>query len=299
MYKNPQASDQAKRLRGALTEFGASVTHAQALEVLARIDGVRTLHVAQAKNNSGVRIADVSRQQAEVLMFDSLGKFQGRLPTLLAELRTLVHLDARETDELYRSIFREEHPVVVSDSYGHISAEELPDAFERLVKKLQTVLVAQAQAPERQNDSPLYEGPVLDWRVVEDDGDVPQHCRDAAYRIKVERVGHQFYVSLTAANSRPEDLEGQPQLGLIIEVNEGLPCVHVNNDVYGDNVVAIFSTADGLYLRPGDQDSFVCTGVPGPELPQLHAHWLHETQPPFQHLPARNHAFLVNRLEAD
>jgi hypothetical protein len=295
MYKNPQLSDTAKRLRTELNNFGCTVTHAQALEIAARLEGARTLHVAQAKKNAGVKIASVAKAQAQAVMFESLGAYVGRVDTLMAELDTLPHLTARDADELYRRIFRRENPVVLRSSED-VRADDIPVEFAKLVQRLQDVLVAQAQAPQPQESDPLYEGPMLDWRVLEDD-DAPAYCREQAYRVVVKRSGHQFYVDIAPPHESPEDLDGKPQLSLFIEVNNGLPCVHMGNHLFNDQVLTVFSTQDGLYLRPDANDLFIRTGVPGEELPGLQAQYERETEGPFSARAAMNHAFIAAQYE--
>ena len=152
MYKNPQHSDQAKRLREELARFGAVLSHAQALEVTARIEGARTLHVAQAKNNAGVRIQDVARRQAQGLLFESMGRFEGNLEGLLEELKALgVLADAGDTwavEAAHHKLLRQEDSPVVTPTYGdNLHAWELPGVFEVMVRQLTEVLQAAAKAP--------------------------------------------------------------------------------------------------------------------------------------------------------
>lgn len=299
MYKNPQLSDTARQLNASLQQFGIELPHAKCLEVLARMDGARTLHVAQARNNAGVRIADVAQAQAEAVMFESLGRYEGRLDSLLAELRSLRLMDdAREVDQLFGSIFRSGDGPVLSAGYGQLTAEEIPDAFDSLVERLKAVLVAKAKAPEVQEPSPLFEGPMLDWNLEQDpqDESLAEKIRQARYRVKVQRDGSQLYVDIAPAHQVPDELEGRAQLSLFIEVNQGLPCVHLSNDLYGDQVLTIFGAAEGLYLRPNDSQLSIRTGVlDAKEHPELAEIQRHETQPPFQRGLSSNHAFIVTK----
>jgi hypothetical protein len=293
MYKNPQRSDQAKRLREELAKFGASVSHAQALEVTARLEGARTLHVAGARHNAGVRIADAARAQAQALMFESLGRFEGKLDALLEELKLLSVLDdAQEVDERFGAVFRVGNGPVVSPGFDHLRADAIPQAFDNLTARLQAVLVAQAKVQEQQVRSPLYEGPMVDWAVAENADSLPEHRRSARYVATVNRDGHQLYLDVAPAHEAPEDIKGKPQMTLFVEVNEGLPCVHISNDRYGDQVLTVFMTEDGLYLRPNANDLPIRTGMPNPELtPGLARIYEAETAPrPFM---THNHAFIV------
>ena len=40
--------------------------------------------------------------------------------------------------------------------------------------------------------------------------------------------------------------------GLIVEINHGVPCLHVSNDVMGDNVLHLFATQQGIAVVPED-----------------------------------------------
>lgn len=197
MYKNPELTEKAKRLRTVLASLNLPLSHAQALEACSRLEGARTLHVAQASKP------------------------------------------------------------------------------------------AKAAEPE---DAPLFQGPMLDWTVHDNDGnDIPEH-RQARYEVKVQRSQSQFFVDITPEGLTPDDLSGQHQMSLFIEVNEGLPCVHITNDVLGDQVLTVFATNDGLYLRPDSSDLAIRTGVLNSELePSLSELHMRETAG----LPSFNRAFIV------
>lgn len=61
----------------------------------------------------------------------------------------------------------------------------------------------------------------------------------------------------TAENSNQMD-----SLSLVIEINDGVPCVHVSNDLIGDQRLAIFSTRDGVLVRTSESEMTVlpCDG---------------------------------------
>jgi hypothetical protein len=275
MYKDPQLSDAAKRLRSVLSDFKLKLTHAQALEVCSRLEGSRTLHVAHARKNAGVSVAAAAYEQACVVMFDSLGPFEGRVDELLQRLEALrVETDAAEVDRQYRAIFKCEHPVALSAGFDHLSAEDVPAAFAALVGRLNKKLNELAKPSKEQARSPLFQGPMLHWMAHSaDEVEELKPHRKVRYEVKIERSVSQFYVDIAPEHASPDDLTGQHQMGLFIEVNEGLPCVHITNDVFGDQVLTVFATKDGLYLRPDGQEFSIRTGVPGeshPSLDELH-----------------------------
>lgn len=267
MYKNPQTSDQARQLREELAKFGVTLPHAKALEVVARLAGDRTLHVAQAKNNAGVRIAAVARRQAQAVMFVSLGRFENNFEGFLAELQAITMLaeasDAAELDRAFRALFRSEGAPELRSGFD-LRAEEMLAEFDKLVGELSAVLVEQARAPAESPDEGLfYQGPMFDWQVFDNGLDaVPEALRQRyEMTLKQAKSGSQFYLDIAPLHKEIEELDGRPQLGVIVEVNQGVPCVHLTNSIYGDQVLSVFATEDGLYLRPEAQQ-YICTGMP-------------------------------------
>lgn len=267
MYKNPQTSDQARRLREELAKFGIELQHAKALEVVARLAGERTLHVAQAKKNAGVRIAAVARRQAQAVMFKSLGRFEGNVDGLMAELQVLqvlaVGKDAAALDQGYRSLFRASDSPELRAGFD-VPAEELVGEFDKLVTELAAVLSEQARAPYEDPIVGLeYEGPMLDWQAFEHGLEaIPEVLRQRyVMTLKQNKNGSQFYLDIAPEYQEPEELDGRPQLGVIVEINQGVPCVHLTNSIYGDQVLSVFATEDGLYLRPESRE-YIRTGTP-------------------------------------
>jgi hypothetical protein len=284
MYKNPQTSDQARRLRDELAKFDIKLPHAQALEVVARLAGERTLHVAQAKNNAGVRIAAVARRQAQAVMFVSLGRFEGNFEGLLAELQALALLansdDAAALDRAFRALFRSEGAPELRAGFD-LRAEEVLAEFNKLVGELTAVLVAEARAPAQAPDEGLfYQGPMFDWQVFDNGLDaVPEALRQRyEMTLKQAKSGSQFYLDVAPQHQEPEEIDGRPQLGIIVEVNQGVPCVHLTNSLYGDQVLSVFATEDGLYLRPEAQQ-YIRTGMPDVQCnPALAAVYARDTE---------------------
>ncbi len=269
MYKNPELSAQSKNLRTALKEAGFEVSHAQALELMARAQGNRTLHVAQAKKaRQGLNVADLALSQASSLMFDTLGRYEGNIRGLLESIRAGFALEetegSRAVEAAMSDIFEQEDSPRVSELFDRLRLDELPSEFDQLVQRLQSVLVAASGAPVPAPNAEhlLYEGPMLDWRVQEgfDLAELPAHQR-TRYDVRVNRSGHQLYVDIAVPHQTPEDLDGTDQLSLFIEVNEGRPCVHLTNSRYGDQVLTVFAVRDGLYLRPDASDLAIRTGA--------------------------------------
>lgn len=268
MYTNPELSAQAKLLRAELQARGLTLTHAQTLEVFAKSHGARTLHVAQAKTaRQGVNIEQLATRQTAELMFETLGRFEGQVDGLLDAISVGFALEAsqgsRAVEAAMHVLFEQPDSPVVSPAFEGLRVDELPAQFALVKQRLLQTLEAVTGAPRSEPESPrdVYRGPMRDWRLQEgvDTAAVPAH-HQTAFEVRVQREGHQLYIDIAPPHAQPDDVQGTDQLSLFIEVNEGRPCVHVSNDCYGDQVLTLFSTRDGLYLRPDSQDLSIRTG---------------------------------------
>ncbi|WP_419653085.1 hypothetical protein, partial [Thiolapillus sp.] len=84
-----------------------------------------------------------------------------------------------------------------------------------------------------------------DWRIQCDES-VPPHHADY-YDIEVHpRDGASLDICVTHRQ--------YPSFGmsLIVEINQGVPCIHVSNDVMGDNALHLFATQEGIAVAPDD-----------------------------------------------
>ncbi len=277
MYKNPELSAQAKSLRKELATLGLLLSHAQTLELLAKSQGARTLHVANAKHNKqGVDIERLALAQASALMFESLGPYESDVRGLLDAIKAGFDLEdsggSRAVEAEMHRLFGGEGAAKVQPAFDAHRLDELPMVFEALYRGLLQTLTSTFGVQAKADDGKLYRGPFLDWRVQEGTplSELPAHQR-TAFEVEVARNACQLYVDISLPHSSPEELEGTAQMSLFIEVNEGRPCVHLTNDRYGDQVLTVFATADGLYLRPDSEELSIRTGAPneGSELRQL------------------------------
>lgn len=74
------------------------------------------------------------------------------------------------------------------------------------------------------------------------------------YDLKIRSTDSQAFIDISPEGINTiEALEGLPQLSLLIEVNQGLPCVHVYSDLHGEVVQTLFAGHDSkLIMRPGE-----------------------------------------------
>lgn len=104
--------------------------------------------------------------------------------------------------------------------------------------------------PVSTEDAVIIDRRIQDWRL--DEGslleDLPAgDCQ--AYRLEVSDRGCQMRIGIAPRHRKPTELNGKDQMDLFVEINDGIPCVHVTNCLYGDVVISIFATKEGLILR--------------------------------------------------
>jgi hypothetical protein len=305
-YKDPQLSAQAKRVRNELTKYGATITHAQALELVAHMQGARTVHVAQARNNAPIDIRELAMHQAAGLAFESTGRYGRNVQGLIAAIRAAFDkstLGSRCVEDAVHHIFGTEDSPKVSKMFDHLKLEDLPAHFDATVESLIESLEFKAKASEASKvseDNTVFETKVYDWRVSDGSTlpELPPHHRNQ-FDLRVTRSANQLFVDMAPAGVPVDQLveSNVPQMTLFIEVNEGRPCVHLSNSIYGDQVLTVFFTTEGLYLRPQHTGNFIRTGTPsGPVMREL----AEELNAPFLASPhiSMNNAFIVNDVNS-
>ena len=175
MYKSPELSQMAKVLKSELALKGLLLSHSQSMELTAKMQGSRTLHVEQARP-------------------------------------------------------------------GSLAPEREPKDLTH-------------------DEDVLYCGAIQDW--ARDEGvDNLTALQQRTFKAEVKKSGSQFFVEISLPHERLDEIDGTDQLSLFIEINQGLPCVHISNDLFGDQVLTVFASKDGLYLRPDSLDLSIQTGSP-------------------------------------
>jgi hypothetical protein len=101
----------------------------------------------------------------------------------------------------------------------------------------------------------VYRATAVDWRLADDPkiglDEVPQEQR-RKYDFIVEEYGSQFRVMLKPEGIDMDSFPGQPLLDMLVEVNEGVPCVHLTNDPSDAQLLTVFGTSEGILARPDD-----------------------------------------------
>lgn len=272
MYKLPQLSQQAKALKSCLSKKGISFSLAQCQELLAQVQSHTNLHVAQAKKHKqGIPVQLLAQAQAATTVFASLGRYAGLVDSFWTDVKAALALEATEGSRGVEAALHdvlEVGGVAFNAPYDLVPIHELPALYRRLVERLEAQLRDMTQAPETAfRDRALVNTTAFDWRVQEGHklDDIPAHHRNA-YNLRVAQDGYQVYVDI-----EPKAKEDDAQLSLFIEINEGLPCVHMTHKIFGDMVLSVFATKEGLYCRSGDGKTPPRMGRPaeGTQMAQL------------------------------
>lgn len=258
MYKTPELTQMAKVLAQEMTERGVTLKHTQAMATVARMLGARTLQVAQGNPDfsAGVRARALAIEQAARVMFDTLGRFEGNPYAVLAAIRAGFALEttqgSRAVEQAMHKLFEQPDSPVVSEAYATHAVNELPALFDALAERLAASLLA-GRNRKRSDSEVLHHGSMFDYRVGEGArlDELPEGHR-SQFEVKVQRHGQQLVLDVALPHVNPDDLAGTDQLSLWVEINEGRPCVHVSNDLYGDMVLSLFATRDGLVVRPDE-----------------------------------------------
>lgn len=275
MYKTPELSQMAKILAEELGAHGVNLKHTQALVMVARMLGARTLQAAQASAEvqAGVRARACALAQAARVMFDTLGRFEDEPYGVISAIRHALargeHAGSRAVEQAMHELFGQADSPVVSAAYEAHPVAALPELFDALIERLAAPLRHDAQRAPEANET-LYQGEMLDWRVGEGSAleELPETHR-ARFEVRVQRSGQQMLLEIAHPHARPDDIEGTDQLSLWVEVNAGRPCVHLSNDIYGDMLLTVFATRDGLVLRPDESEPMAAHAPQGTALAEF------------------------------
>lgn len=255
MQTQPEISRDAKALTAALKTLGVALKHTQAMEVVARMHGARNLATLQAGSRFKPDVATLAREHAISQMFAATGRYGLDVDVLFGEIEAAYRLESsRDTEQALFHVFETVGaPVLlphIRDTYRvdqlqEVFARFFSDAARLVERTLVDTKALAAKAPDL-----LYRGYMEDWRIQE--GTPAEELEEEAQRrfdVKLTRSGSQFYMDIALPHASPEDLEGTDQLTLMVEVNEGKPCVHLSNQMYGDCALTVFGAGKGLYVR--------------------------------------------------
>lgn len=142
---------------------------------------------------------------------------------------------------LARNVWALHDPEGWQDELATLGDEDkalIPDATE--VKKTRAALKAllvNNVDEEEENEVSL---PMVDWRIPE--GEPVEDPEDKKQYRMVARLGNQNFIEIL-------DEKGEPRFGLVLEINNGVPAMHIDTDG-GDTLLHIHAVHGGLVLTP-------------------------------------------------
>lgn len=123
---------------------------------------------------------------------------------------------------------------------------------------IRTAYARQGVAAPRPLEEPnkvVFRASAVDWRLADNPqantDEVPQSHR-RRYDVVVEHFGSQLRCLMKPEGVHMDNFEGQPVLDMLLEINEGIPCVHMTNDPADAMCVTVLGHAQGLIVRPDD-----------------------------------------------
>jgi len=151
------------------------------------------------------------------------------------------------------------------DSYRAMKAFEDQSAPSNAVVQVAPVDGRPLETAERV----VFRTSTTDWQLAQNPNisldEVPQERRKK-YDVIVEDEGHALRVLVKPEGIGLDNFQGHPVLDMLIEINEGLPCVHMTNDPADSMVLTVFATAAGLLARPDDSELMPTNDLRAPEM---------------------------------
>lgn len=99
----------------------------------------------------------------------------------------------------------------------------------------------------------VFRAEAVDWQLAYDSDigldEVPAHHR-TTFDVIMEQQGSQFRVLMKPKGVHLDNFDGNPVLDVLLEINHGVPCVHLTNDPADEMLVTVFATKLGLVVRP-------------------------------------------------
>lgn len=130
-------------------------------------------------------------------------------------------------------------------------------------RNLHAYQAGEANAGPELNEALLFEGHIRDWNFEEakEEG-FSNPLQKRSFNAKVERHGSQLQVDISMPHKKPDEIDNTDQLSVFIEIHEGRPRVLLSNQLYGDQVLAVYGLAGGLLLEPMTYNEYIRSGIP-------------------------------------
>lgn len=102
----------------------------------------------------------------------------------------------------------------------------------------------------------LFRQIMRDWMAeAEGDNTVPPELRQR-YTMEIIQSNRPDRESAITVAVTPENGDGRPAFDLFIEINKGLPCVHISDEGFADNLLHVFATKEGVAVVPDNDQVY-------------------------------------------
>lgn len=266
MYKQPDVSSMAKTLTAALAEKGLKLTHSQAMELVAKLEGSRSLAALNAQRKEQKRkLKALAESHVAKQLFKSTGRYGASVASLMLALTQLYSSNKSRTEvqsELVRLMEGDNAPVLQEHIAQVYSMESLPSLYAVLLSQAESLISMTCLVQEVESAVVPGFQLIQDWRLTSGgDDDVPLDQQEV-FELVLKQTDSGLSIDMAQAHLCPEDLDGKPQLSVIVEINQGVPCVHLTSELYGDSHVSVFGTAKGTIVRFNQQETPVASIMP-------------------------------------
>lgn len=161
---------------------------------------------------------------------------------------------------------------LVSEVCGFDSYRALQAASTKVAKSSAVSVPAatpsQDGRPLESASSVVFATTAVDWQVAGNPGIsfdmVPRESR-GVYDFIVEQDGSQFRVLMKPVGVNLDNFPGRAVLDMMVEINEGLPCVHMTNNPADEMLATVFATGHGLLIRQDGGEWMRGDSVDAPE----------------------------------
>lgn len=144
----------------------------------------------------------------------------------------------------------------------------------RALYSYQTAVLHESAAAPAAPDNVVFRATMKRWEAYGDSDPWPQ---EPQYEIMVRHAEGSLMVDLHPAGDDLDASPAPPRLGIGMEINKGVPCMHIFAGPAGEVAQSVFGLpGDRLAARPGDSARWLAHkqadyDIPGDEQAQTHA----------------------------
>lgn len=112
-----------------------------------------------------------------------------------------------------------------------------------------------------------FRSPMIDWEWNENPDAGPDSIserRRTQFEFVLEDFSPQFRISMRPVGTDMDSYHGKPILDLQLEINDGVPCVHLSNDPAGEMLMTVFGAGAGILIRRDEGSEARLSEAPKP-----------------------------------